>query len=225
MVSVIIAASGTGERMGAGMPKQFLDLGGMPILARTIAAFNSMEVVTCIAVAVPQGYVKEVTAYGFSKVQCVVEGGRDRTASVYAALLSLPVTQGIVLVHDGVRPFVDEPLVCAVASAAARHGAAVACTPVTDTIKSVDENGRITATIDRNNLWRAQTPQGFTYSTLINAHNNAQAKGITATDDCALVERMGIPAYIVPSSPRNIKITTVEDMTIAKAFLDWQGIT
>jgi len=220
MISVVIPASGVGARLGASVPKQFLELGGVPILRRTIAAFEQMDIVENIAVAVPRGYTQTVASYGFLKLRHIVEGGTDRTASVYAALKALPPTSNIVLIHDAVRPFVDLPLVKAVAEAAKVHGAAIACTPVTDTIKQADTSGKITVTLDRSQLWQAQTPQGFTYDIIKCAHAQAQKDEISGTDDSLLVERLGLPVYIVPSSPRNIKITTPEDMVIARGLLN-----
>ncbi|MCL1787153.1 MAG: 2-C-methyl-D-erythritol 4-phosphate cytidylyltransferase [Defluviitaleaceae bacterium] len=221
---VVIPASGIGARFGAALPKQFLPLQGEPILKRTIAAFEAMDMVDEIALAVPPGYAHMVAAYGFAKVRHIVEGGKDRAHSVYQALLRLPKDTDVVLIHDGVRPFVTADLVQAVASAAKQYGAAIACTPVTDTIKQAGAAApmQIQKTLDRSVLWRAQTPQGFTYDVIVEAYRQGEKSGILhqATDDSALVERLGMPVYIVPGSPRNIKITTAEDMAIATAFLE-----
>ena len=226
-LKVVIPASGVGTRFGAALPKQFLELKGEPILRRTIAAFAQMDMIDEIAVAVPTGYAKMVEGYGFNKVRHIVEGEANRAASVYKALKRLPKDTEIVLIHDGVRPFVTAELIQTVADAVKKHGAAIACTPVTDTIKQAAPAMQIEKTLDRNQLWRAQTPQGFTYDIIMQAYRQAEKNGILhqATDDSALVERLGIPVYIVPSSPRNIKITTAEDLAVAEAFLSSVGAT
>jgi 2-C-methyl-D-erythritol 4-phosphate cytidylyltransferase/2-C-methyl-D-erythritol 4-phosphate cytidylyltransferase/2-C-methyl-D-erythritol 2,4-cyclodiphosphate synthase len=220
-ISIVIPASGAGLRLGGEIPKQFLTLGGEPILKRTLSVFNSSEIVAEIAVAIPEGYLREVEAYKIPKLKHIITGGETRAASVFAALKALsPLTQ-IVLIHDGIRPFVTCETIKAVAQAAEKHGAAVACSPVTDTIKQVDTNGKIIATPDRSTLWQAQTPQGFTYDTILRAYAQAQADGVLnqATDDSARAERIGIPVKIVPSPPSNIKITTQTDLKIAEALI------
>jgi len=225
-IKVIIPASGMGRRLGGKIPKQFQLLGGLPILLRTIDAFQKHKMVIEIVVAVPPEYVQEVKNYGHDKVLNVVEGGDCRASSVNIALQVIS-KGGIVLIHDGARPFVSEETITAVAVAVNKYGAAVACTPITDTIKEVspmviDEGvGQIISTPNRSNLWRAQTPQGFTYELIMQAHQgfeNIKNKE-TITDDSALVERLGKPVYIVKDSPRNIKITTPEDLIIAEAFV------
>jgi len=222
MIKVVIPASGIGARFGADMPKQFLELKGEPILKRTISAFQNLDMVDEIIAAVPQGYAQTVADYGFDKVRHIVEGGQNRASSVYTALKKLPKDTSIVLIHDGVRPFVTCELVQAVADAAKQHGAAIAAAPVTDTIKQTGQNFQIEATLDRTHLWSAQTPQGFTYDIIMQAYHQAEKNGTLhqATDDSALVEALSIPIYIVLSSPRNIKITTAEDLLIAKTFLN-----
>jgi len=192
-------------------------------LKRTIAVFDGLDFVSEIAVAVPVGYVSAVEGYGFGKVRHVIEGGKSRGESVYAVLKCLDaVSEDVVLIHDGARPFVTHEIICDVAEAVEKYGAAVACTPLTDTVKQVDANGRITATPDRNQLWRAQTPQGFTYGIIAKAYEKGLRDGVISevTDDSALVERMGIDVYVVAASPGNIKITTPEDMVLAEVFLD-----
>jgi len=224
MIKVVIPASGAGVRFGADMPKQFFELNGEPILKRTIAVFQNLGMIDEIAVAVAPGYAHMVEDFGFNKVRHIVEGGQDRASSVYAALKSLPKDTGIVLIHDGVRPFVTESIVRAVVDAVQKHGAAVACTSVTDTVKKIDFDNKITETIDRRLLWSAQTPQGFTYDIIMKAYQQAEQDGILSqvTDDSALVERMGIPVCAVRSDFLNMKITTKTDLIIAEAYM---GIT
>jgi len=221
MIKVIIPASGAGTRLGASMPKQFLELKGEHILKRTISIFQQMEEIDEIAVAVPNGYTHTVENYGLTKTRYIVEGGTSRADSVYAALKLLPNDTSIVLIHDGVRPFATPQLVRDVIEAVKKHGAAIPCVCVTDTIKQTDTTGKIIATPDRTNLWRAQTPQGFTYEIITKAYLQAEKDGILyhATDDSALVEHMGIPVYVVPSDAKNIKITTAEDLAVGRTFL------
>jgi len=226
MIKVVIPASGVGARFGAEVPKQFCELDGVPILKHTIEKFDSLDMVDEIVVAVPPGYRQAVIDYGFAKVSHVIEGGASRAHSVYLALQTLTpfmsMGMGTVLIHDGVRPFVSDDIVRAVAAAVEKHGAAVACVPVTDTIKQADENGKIEATPDRSKLWSAQTPQGFTYDIILKSYQQAEKDGMLglATDDSTLVERMGLPVFVVPSDSENLKITTPHDMVIANAVAD-----
>ena len=216
MINVVIPASGMGSRFGAGMPKQFLNLSGKEILHRTISVFEKMDIINEIAIAVPSGYKGRVLKYGFAKVKYITEGGASRAESVVTALELLPKQTEIVLIHDGVRPFVDGETILQVIEAAKKHGAAVACCPVTDTIKKVNSAGVITDTPDRSHLWNAQTPQGFKFDIILDAYTQNKEILRTITDDSSLVAN----AVVVPSSRRNIKITTAEDMLIAKAFLE-----
>jgi len=220
-ISVVIPASGAGLRLGGDTPKQFLKLGGEPILKRTISIFEGLDMVSEIAVAVPVGYENDVSAYGFEKLKYIISGEKTRAESVYAALKCLNADTEIVLIHDGIRPFVTPELIKNVAEAVRKYGAAVACAPVTDTIKEVDAQGKIISTPNRQNLWRAQTPQGFSYEIITRAYQQAESGGYlaTATDDSALVERLGISVFIVPGSDRNIKITTPPDLITAQAFV------
>jgi len=222
-MKIIVVASGAGSRFGGDVPKQFLMLSGEPILKRTLAVFDSCKIASEIAVAVPEGYADDVRAYDLPKVKYLVTGRETRAESVFSALTCFADSRDekeVVLIHDGVRPFVTHDLIERVASAAKKYGAAIAASPVTDTIKMA-EFGIITATPDRSALWQAQTPQGFTYENIYDAYSKAQANGTlhTATDDSSLVERMGIAVKIVPSTPENIKITTPIDLKIAHALL------
>jgi len=221
-IKVIIPASGIGSRFGTSKPKQFLDLNGRQILWRTISVFENMNEVNEIAVAVPPGFAHEVQNYGFSKVNHIVEGGKSRAHSVFAALQCISNNTDIVLIHDGVRPFITTELAMAVAEAAKTYGAAIACTQVTDTIKKSTTANKISETLNRDQLWSVQTPQGFTYDIIMQAYQQAEKDGILAqvTDDSALVERLNIPVQVVPSSTKNIKITTMVDLAIAKVLLE-----
>jgi 2-C-methyl-D-erythritol 4-phosphate cytidylyltransferase len=221
-MKIIIPASGAGSRFGGEIPKQFLFLGGEPILKRTLSIFSALESVEEIIVAVCENYFEEVENYKIPKVK-IVSGGETRAESVFFALQSLAPTK-IVLIHDGIRPLVTKKIIEDVAFAAEKFGAAVACSRVTDTIKKVDANGKIISTPDRNSLRQAQTPQGFTYENIFRAYRAAEADGVLrfATDDSSLAERIGIPVQIVEACPSNIKITTQTDLTIAEGFVTAQ---
>ena len=215
--------------MGGGVPKQFQPIGGKPILAHTMAAFNRAEIVGKIVVTAPAEYVDHAweiaKANNLDKVRGVVAGGTSRAESIYAALKALPFMgntgHDVVLIHDGVRPFVSVELIKAVARAASTHGAAIAGVPLSDTIKEVDKKLRVTSTPDRSRYWRVQTPQGFTYDMLMKAYAQGEKDGTLAqaTDDSTLVERLGTKVTMVEGSPGNIKITTPEDMVIGEALL------
>ena len=224
-VAIVIAASGSGSRFGGRIPKQFQDLGGMPVIARTLAAFDRLDITQEIVVAAPAGYVTHtydiIARYKFAKVNMVVPGGINRAASVYSALKQLSPSTSIVLIHDGVRPFVTGELIKSVASAAKTHGAAIAGTPLTDTIKKVDDNRQVESTPNRKHYWQVQTPQGFAYDLIMKAYAQGEKDDILnqVTDDSSLVERLGIPVYMVEGSSGNIKITTREDLELGRLRL------
>jgi 2-C-methyl-D-erythritol 4-phosphate cytidylyltransferase len=224
-VSVVIAAGGKGRRMGAGTPKQFLFLGGVPVLERTIAAFHSLHSVREIVLVVPADCIPRTRALvrraGFKKVSEVVEGGEERQSSVFNGLERCSFRSGVVLVHDAVRPLVGRRTVMSVIRAARRYGAAVAGIPVKDTIKieSQAHPGFYARTLRREELWAVQTPQGFMFPLLWEAHRRVRSSGFVGTDDASLVERMGTPVRIVPGSETNIKITTPDDRKLAEFLL------
>jgi len=246
-VAVIITASGSGMRLGGDMPKQFQPIGGKPILAHTMAAFSHVDIVSKIVVTAPAEYVNHTweiaKANGLHKVRAVIAGGDSRADSIYAALKALPFVgtgpdnlqtadkshsaSGIVLIHDGVRPFVSEELIRAVAKTAHSHGAAIAGTPLTDTIKEVDGKSKVISTPDRSRFWCVQTPQGFTYDLLMKAYTRGEKDGTltNATDDSMLVERLGVTVHMVAGDTGNIKITTPEDLAVGEVLLrDGQGV-
>jgi len=227
-VAAIIAASGSGLRLGGDKPKQYQSLGDKPVLAHTLGVFDQLDIINEIYIAAPAAYVTHTweiaKSNGFSKVKAVVSGGANRAQSIYKALKEIPEHTGIVLIHDGVRPFVSGELIKAVAKAARIHGAAVAGTPLTDTIKEVDEKGQVLSTPDRKRLWRIQTPQGFTYELIAKAYAQGKKDKILdqATDDSMLVERLGTPVHIVEGHPSNIKLTTQEDLLLGELMLPSQ---
>lgn len=211
--------------MGGATPKQYLALGGVPILQRTIAAFHALRAVREIVLVVPRDSIARTRALvkrgGFGKVAAVVEGGAARQASVYNGLEKCSSRAGVVLVHDAVRPLVGKRTILAVIGAAGRYGAAVPAVPVRDTIKI--ESGRrpgfCARTLRRDRLWAAQTPQGFRFALLLEAHRKARSAGFVGTDDASLVERTGRPVRIVRGAETNVKITTPGDRKLAEFLL------
>ncbi|MDT8902729.1 2-C-methyl-D-erythritol 4-phosphate cytidylyltransferase [Anaeroselena agilis] len=223
MVTAVVAAAGSGRRMGKEMNKVFLPLAGRPILARSVAAVAACPEVADLVVVVAPGEEEQAAALiaplALAKPWRVVAGGAERQHSVANALAAMPDAADIILIHDGARPLVDAETISAAIAAAREHGAAGVAVPVKDTIKTVDESGCVAATPDRSTLWAIQTPQVFAASLLREAYALAAAAGVVATDDAALVERLGQKVRIVPGSYRNIKITTPEDMVMAQALL------
>ena len=221
-VSVIIPAAGQGRRMAAGVSKQFMLLGGEPILKRTLDVFLEEPSVSSVTLVVPEadvGAVSEEFGGGRGKLQPVVAGGRERQDSVYNGLLSLSADTGVVLVHDGVRPFVTGEMIRESTQAAIAHGAAVVAIPVNDTLKRVSPGGIIEGGVDREGLWRMQTPQAFRYAILRRAFEKARADGFCGTDEVSLVERLGEKVAVVTGAESNIKITRPEDLALAEMLL------
>ena len=221
----IIVAAGRGERMGAGAPKAFLPVAGVPMVLRSARAFDGAASVSAIVVVVPADRVDETRDLlrGLSRPATVVAGGERRQDSVRCGLSALPADfDGIVLVHDAARPLVDAALIEVVAAAAMRAGAAIPVLPVTDTIKRI-EDGIVRATVDRTALGAAQTPQGFLATLLREAYDAAFRDGVVLTDDAMAIERLGRPVRAVPGSARNRKITTAEDLAWAEDALGRGG--
>ena len=224
-VIALIPAAGMGKRMGAAINKQYLLLGGKPIVAHTIAVFESAPFVDDIYLIVPEAeipYCREhvVERYGFAKVRRIVTGGAERQNSVLNGLRAVADARDddVVLIHDGVRPFVPVSVLKRAAESAFAQDGALVAVPVKDTVKVVT-NGVVRATPPRETLWLAQTPQAFKYGTILAAHEMAAAEGFLGTDDAMLVERLEKEVHIVMGDYRNIKITTPEDLILAEAFL------
>jgi 2-C-methyl-D-erythritol 4-phosphate cytidylyltransferase len=219
----IIAAAGAGTRMASDRPKQFLLLAGTPVIIHTLKVFEQCESINEVIVVVPAeesaGFLSLAAKFGLRKVTRVVPGGATRAESVKRGLQAIrAATAEIVAVHDGVRPFVTVEEVDAVVAAAQTNGAAILVAPVTDTIKQVSD-ARIVQTLDRGELRRALTPQCFRYELLRQAYQAADDTDPSATDESVLLEKLGIPVSIIEGSPRNIKVTTAEDLVIAEAIL------
>lgn len=221
-VWAIIAAAGAGARMGGGVSKLLLPLEGVPVIARTLMAFERCPDVdgVCVACAPGQdGLMRALAeAYGASKATLFTCGGATRQDSVRGALLALPQDTSVVLIHDGARPLVTPALISACAACAAARRACIAAAPVVDTLKRA-EDGTVRATVEREGLWAAQTPQAFDYRLILSAHMAALRDGFAATDDAALAERAGTSVHIVPSGPYNLKLTTPGDVALASALV------
>ena len=220
MTYAIVPAGGLGSRMGSRRPKQYLRLGRAPILVATLRALARTRGLVGIVVAVPEAHVaatrRLLARQRVPRILDVVAGGADRQESVWRALQRVPERARWVVVHDGVRPFIDAGVVERVRAAAA-GGAATCGMPVRETVKRV-RDGSVEATIDRDGLWTTQTPQVFTRALLWEAHEKARRDGFAGTDDAVLVERLGTTVAMVPGLEQNLKITTREDLRTARAW-------
>jgi len=220
----LIPAAGAGIRMGAGRAKQFLDLCGSPVLAVTLRKFQFSPLVHEIVAVVPPGEVEYcrqeiVQRFGLDKVKRVVEGGRRRQDSVRLGLEASGAGFDLVVIHDGVRPLVREETLERVLSAAGKDRAVVAGLPARDTVKEVDGDLRVTRTYPRRQVWLVQTPQVFRYEDILAAHREAVREDWDEmTDDALLVERIGVPVRVVEGTEDNIKVTTPQDLELARFF-------
>jgi len=219
----LITAAGKGQRMQNQTPKQYLPLGGRPILARTIKVFEQCSAVDEIYVIVPAEQMEMVEReivdkYEFKKVLKVVRGGKLRQQSVWNGLKAIRSECSIVVIHDGVRPFVTPKMIEQSIKAAAETGAAVVAVPSKDTVKRAAK-GKKVQTLPREEIWLAQTPQAFQFALLMKAYQKANQDEITGTDDAFLVEQMGHPITLIEGNYTNIKITTPEDLAFAETLL------
>lgn len=231
-VFVILPAAGLGTRMAPGhatqtAPKQFLELAGVPILIHTLRAFAAVPEVSSIVVAVRATEMERLSAqvqeHGFEKQVRVVEGGDTRQESVWHALRSLECDDDdIVLVHDAVRPLIEPAVIRRTIEAVEKHSAAIVGLPAMDTIKQVErtaDGAIVTATIPREYIVQAQTPQGFRCGLLRKAFAEAESDGFVGTDEASVVERAGTQVFVVPGSAANLKITQPGDLELAEFYL------
>ncbi|MEK6612199.1 MAG: 2-C-methyl-D-erythritol 4-phosphate cytidylyltransferase [Gemmatimonadota bacterium] len=220
-VGVVIVAAGSSTRIGEGELKQFRWVAGRPMLLHSLQLFQSRPDVAMVVCVLPREYAGDPPPWIF---QCDAErmlvsvGGRTRAESVRNGLADLPPECGIVLVHDAARPLVPEAVLDRVVEAVRGGTSAIAALPVVDTLKEVDDTGRIVRTVERGALWRAQTPQGFPREVLLRAHRAAEDAGYDGTDDAALVERLGEPVVVVQGSERAMKVTGAADFLRAEAM-------
>lgn len=219
-IAVVIPAGGAGLRMG-GVAKPLLELAGQSLLQRSVQPFLDRADVHWIVIALPPELASTPPHWLMSDRRIdIVAGGAERGDSVRNALAAVPIEADIVLVHDAARPLVSAEVIERCITAAADGMSAIAAIPVTDTVKEVDEGGRVTATPDRRTLWAAQTPQAFPAEVLRNAHARAASDGVSTTDDAALVARYGGTVIVVEGARENLKITTPADLVVAAALLD-----
>ena len=232
--TAILLAAGKGRRLGAELPKQYIDIAGLPLAARTLAALAESPVITDIVMVIPAGdedYVREHILQrvpeAAEKVRVLVPGGAERYHSVAAGLDAICWPCEYVYIHDGARPFIDKESILRLAESVEETGAAVAGMPSKDTVKMSDADGLVAQTPDRSHVWIIQTPQVFEKAMITKAYHKAleqlpelEARGIHLTDDAMVAEEM-LQARIrlVAASYRNIKITTPEDVAVANAFL------
>jgi 2-C-methyl-D-erythritol 4-phosphate cytidylyltransferase len=220
----IVVAAGKGTRIGGNRPKQFLELGGIPIIIHTLRRFEQCDAINEVIVVLPAdataGFVSLAEKFGLRRVSQAVAGGATRAQSVLRGLNAISNVE-IVAIHDGVRPFVTPEEIDRVVEAARESGAAVLVAPVSDTIKEIAD-GSVARTLPRENLRRALTPQCFRFDVLKRAYDRLgelEAEGIEVTDDSLLVERLGLKIAAVEGSATNIKITQEEDLAIAEVLL------
>jgi 2-C-methyl-D-erythritol 4-phosphate cytidylyltransferase len=222
LVTAIVVAAGPGARLGAGQPKAFIDLAGMPLFVRALQAVAVASVSDAVVV-VPPGSTERAAALlgAHAPSPCppvrLVEGGAERQDSVRSGLAAVREAE-LVLIHDSARPFVSQEVVETAIEAAARHGAAIVAVPATDTVKHVHPDGWIESTPPRDRLWLAQTPQIFRTEIIRAAH--ARSASGSATDDAVLVEALGTRVHVVRGNPENRKITTPEDLRWATWLLE-----
>ena len=220
-VGVVIVAGGSGTRTGGPELKQFRWVAGKPALLHSLQTFMARADVVSVVCVLPREYAADPPPWIF---QCDIDrlmiapGGRTRTESVRNGLEDLADEASVVLIHDAARPLVGDDTIERVVGTVRGGQNAIAALPVVDTLKEVDDGGRIVKTIERERLWRAQTPQGFTRETIVRAHREALAQKLSATDDAALCERLGIPVVVVRGSERAMKITEEPDFARAEAL-------
>lgn len=221
--AALVPAAGRGARMGGDRPKQYLSIGGVPLLVHALRILQAAPCVHHIILAVPAAdhdYCAKdiVEPYHLTKVTRIVAGGAQRQDSVRAALEAVDGDAEVVLVHDAVRPFLTVDMVTGVCAAAARHGGAITAIPVRDTLKEVGAQDEIQRTVDRSHLWQAQTPQAFRRDILQRAHEQAAVDRYIGTDEADLVQRIGERVVVVEGSGENIKVTRPEDLIIGEAI-------
>lgn len=226
----IIVSAGKGQRFMEGKKKQFCLLADKPILAHTLDQFETCPLVRSTLLVVSEEdmdyTLKEIVEkYKYRKIAQIVPGGKRRQDSVKNGMDALAKVVDIVMIHDGVRPFVTRAMIEDSIHSAERFGAVVVAMPVKDTIKMSNPDGTVLKTLDRESLWQTQTPQTFQAKVIREAYTKATEDDFVGTDDASLVERLGVKVHILPGSYTNIKITTPEDLILAHLFLKMKAQT
>lgn len=223
--SAVIVAAGSAERMGS--DKMMLELCGMPVIVRTVKAFQQNALVDEIIVVTRQDKIETIAelcaGYGLSKVSKVICGGATRMESALAGVSACRRSAKLIAIHDGARPLASDELISNTVCAASKYMAAAPALKSTDTLKAVDENGFICATVDREITVRIQTPQVFDAELIKGALTKASRDGLSITDDCLAVEMMGVKSMTVAGESSNIKLTSPEDVIVAEAILAAKG--
>lgn len=222
-VSAIIPVAGQGKRFCSSIPKQYLEIDGQSIVAITIQKVLSISETLKGVVVVAETEMERTDSLlgkikGFKEKFKIAVGGQERQDSVYNGLINLETDSEIVIVHDGVRPLVSQDILIESIQVAQKTGACIAAVPVKDTLKRTQDY-KIIETVSRSGLWHAQTPQTFKYPILYQAHKKAKEDNFYATDEAALVERLGHAVSVIKGDYRNIKITTVEDFEMVKMLI------
>lgn len=220
-VAAVIVAAGRGTRMGSEIPKQFMSIAGKTILESTLYKFERSNEVDEIILVVNKDdieYVKDEIAVNYEKISKVASGGLTRTESVFEGIKAVSGDCGIVLIHDGVRPFVSYNLIAGCAEGAYNHEACIPVVDVADTIKEVSEDGAVKNTLNRAFLKAVQTPQAFDYDLIMDCYTMAVTEDKSFTDDASIVEYYGHKVMTIEGLPMNIKITTPLDLRVAEIF-------
>lgn len=223
-VTALIPAAGMGKRMGRHVAKQFLPLGNKPMLAHTLLAFQRSveidEVIPILSEDDMEECLKDIIErFHITKVRTLVVGGRERQDSVYNGLQKVGPDAEVVLVHDGVRPFVTQEMIKETIEIAMKGECVTVGVPLKDTVKEVNANGIVKRTLERSSLWAIQTPQAFPAKILRRVYDEAYKRGFYSTDDSALAEHAGYKVRVIMGSYENIKITTPEDLVFAEELL------
>jgi len=222
-IVAIVAAAGSGRRLGSRLSKPYLNLNNQPLVSYSLCVLEQTKQVDQIVLVVEKRQLLRakdiVRQFKISKIRAIIKGGRTRSESVRYGLKCVDKDTDFVLIHDGARPFITPGLVTDCIKAGTRHEAAICAIPCSSTIKSVNKRQNVTATLNRNTLWQVQTPQVFSYNLINRAYNRFFGKEKLFFDDAALVERLPHKVKVIPGLYENIKITTKEDLKIAQALL------
>lgn len=226
-VIAIIVAAGKGIRMNAAVRKQYQRVAGFPIVVHTLKAFDSCQMIDEMFLVIPKEDLEFcrdqiVSPANLKKKIYLVAGGPKRQDSVYNGLKAIDADYCIVVIHDGVRPFITHDQLEACINGAKKHGACILGIPAYDTLKRVSSTGTIVNTLERDAIWLAQTPQAFQYDLITKAHEVARQQNFTGTDDASLIEKLGIEVKILIGSRENVKITNPEDLKLARILFEGQ---
>jgi 2-C-methyl-D-erythritol 4-phosphate cytidylyltransferase len=229
IAAALIPAAGQGRRIGGGTEKHFLRLGTKSLLAHTLARFEATPTIDQIVVVVPPGreafcHTEVVKAEGFRKIRHIIAGAETRQGSVAAGFQYVGEEVDVVVIHDGARPFVTPSLIQAAIDTAAAAGSVVVAVPESDTLKRVASDHTVVETLDRRQLWRAQTPQAFRRQILHEALQYAARCHAEATDEASLVESLHYPVRVIPGSTWNFKVTSPDDLLLAEFLLTRGGL-